>query len=52
MTKKKKPNPAAVAMGKLGGRARVRDIGVRGFRELGRKGGLAKAKAARKKKIK
>ena len=34
--------PAAVAMGKRGGAARVREIGVEGFRELGRKGGLAR----------
>lgn len=38
----KKKNPAAQALGKLGGKARVRDIGVEGFRKLGSKGGKAR----------
>jgi hypothetical protein len=37
-----KKNPAAQALGKLGGRARRENIGVEGFREMGRKGGKAR----------
>jgi len=35
----KKKNPAAQALGKLGGRARMKAIGPEGFAEMGKKGG-------------
>lgn len=41
----KKKNPAAQALGRLGGRARVRDIGVEGFRKMGSKGGKARLRS-------
>jgi hypothetical protein len=35
----KKKNPAAQALGRLGGRARLEAIGPEGFAEMGSKGG-------------
>lgn len=41
----KKKNPAAQALGKLGGKARFKAIGSEGFAEMGSKGGKARLKA-------
>jgi hypothetical protein len=38
----KKKNPAAVALGKLGGKATLKAIGTEGLQERGRLGGLAR----------
>jgi hypothetical protein len=40
----KKKNPAAVALGKLGGKATLKSIGSEGFAEMGKKGGKGRLK--------
>jgi hypothetical protein len=48
MAKKKKPNPAAVKLGSLGGKARAKNLSKRDLSKIGRKAAAARWKKAGK----
>jgi len=49
--RKKKPNPAAVALGALGGKARAKNLSARRLSNIGRKGGEARSRNLNKKQL-